>query len=412
MNPNKKATARTIKTDKPPQITDATILRLYVVAGGMCSFPGCPAYLLEEPLTKRKARLGNIAHIVGEKEDGPRGNDPLPMAQRSEVENLMLLCSKCHLFVDKKELEHEYPARLLRQFKKAHEDHIRAMTGTALKDRTTAVRMVGQVRGHLVSLPDVDIRAAVFAHEGRHVESIIDIDIGAIPDGADLSYLTIATDKIATELRRRVLPQIEDGTVRRLSVFALSRIPLLCELGYGLGDKVPTEMYQCHRLPHEGWSWPVGTERVRFEIAEHENAENADVSRVAVLIAVSGGDLGKVRRATRAKHIYEIRPVGLDPTRTLLGSPATLGEFRGTYQQLLSQIEKQYPGIVGLDLFLAAPAPVAIMCGRDIARDVVPDVVVHDLVEGEYVAASILKTKTARSLGAVERRFVVAAAVL
>src|SRR6185295_10453938 len=110
--PNKKAAEPPMKPDKPPPITDATILQLYVVAGGRCSFPGCSTYLFEEPLTKRKARLGNIAHIVGESEDGPRGNDPLPMAQRSEVENIMLLCSKCHLFVDKKELEHEYPAWL------------------------------------------------------------------------------------------------------------------------------------------------------------------------------------------------------------------------------------------------------------------------------------------------------------
>jgi hypothetical protein len=261
-----------------------------------------------------------------------------------------------------------------------------------------------------VSVADVDIRAAVYAHEGRHVESIIDIDLTAIPDGADPSYVTIGTNKIATELRRRVLPQIEDGTVCRLSVFALSRIPLLCELGFGLGDKVASEMYQCHRVPNEGWSWPVGAERVRFEIAEHKNVENTDESRVAVLIAVSGGDLGKVRRATSAKCTYEIRPVGLDPTRTILSSPETLTEFRSTFQQLLSRIERQHSGIVGLDLFLAVPAPVAIMCGRDITRDVVPDVAIYDLVGGEYVAASILKTKTAPSLGAVERPVVVAAA--
>jgi hypothetical protein len=54
-------------------------------------------------------------------------------------------------------------------------------------------------------------------------------------------------------------------------------------------------------------------------------------------------------------------------------------------------------------MFLAAPAPVAIICGRDVPRDVLPDFVVYDLVDGEYVAATTLKTRTALSLGALER---------
>lgn len=392
---------------KPPKITDETVLRLYVVAGGRCSFAGCNEYLLDEPLTKREARLGNIAHIVAESEDGPRGRDPLPMERRSDIGNLMLLCPLHHGFVDKKTLESVYPSPLLRSLKKAHEDHIRKMTGTMIKAKTTALRMVGQIRGHLVSVPDVDIRMAVFAHEGRHVEEIIDIEIGTIPDGADVTYLAAARTKINAELRRRVLPQVEDGTIHRLSVFALARIPLLCELGYGLGDKVPMALYQHHRAPLEGWDWPAGGERVAFEIVDHMRDDGGDDDRVAVLIAVSGGDLAKARRATRAKHLYELRPIGTQSTRTLVGSPGVLGEFRATYQKLLSRIEKAHPMATSIDIFPAVPAPVAITIGRDIGRDVVPDVNVYDLVDGEYVVASVLKTKTPISLGMVERAMVV-----
>ncbi len=175
----------TIDSDAPPSIKDTTVLRLYTVAGGVCSFPGCGTYLLDEPLTKKKAMLGNVAHIVAKSSDGPRGGDPLPMARRSDVDNLMLLCTKCHDFVDKKEFEAEYPAPLLREFKRAHEMHIRAMVGTTFNERTTAVRMVGQIRGHLVAVTDAELREAVFAHERRHVESIVDIDLRALPDGAD-----------------------------------------------------------------------------------------------------------------------------------------------------------------------------------------------------------------------------------
>lgn len=380
--------------EKPPTISEATILRLYVVAGGRCSFPGCNMYLLNEPLTDRRARLGNIAHIVAESTEGPRGNDLLPMANRSEVENLMLLCPKCHLFIDKKELEGEYPADLLRRFKRAHEDHIRAMTNTGLSERTCAIRMVGQIRGHLVSVTDAEIRAAVFEYEGRHVERIVDIDISTIPDSADTSYIAIAKKKLASELERRVLPAIQDGTIWRLSLFGLGRIPLLCELGYLLGDKIPMLLYQKHRAPNESWCWPSNGERVSFEVVAHHEAQ-FDTERVAILVAVSGGDVEKVRRATNAANVYEIRPRDVaTASRMLLTAPETLDEFRAVYQQALSRIEKLHPKSVGVDLFVAAAAPIAIICGRDVLRDVVPDVVVHDLVDGEYKPATVLKTKT------------------
>lgn len=62
-----------------PQITDATILEVYVAAAGRCAFYGCNKTVMRELLTNRTARLGNIAHIVADKADGPRGDDPLPM---------------------------------------------------------------------------------------------------------------------------------------------------------------------------------------------------------------------------------------------------------------------------------------------------------------------------------------------
>jgi len=391
---------------KPPPITDETILRLYTVAGGRCSF--CNVYLLDEPLTRKKALLGNVAHIVGKKPNGPRGSDPLPMARRSDIENLILLCPLHHGFVDKKELEAEYPTALLQGYKKVHEDHVRAMTGTERKERTTALRMVGQIRDHLVAISDADVRSAVFAHEERYVDEIIDIDIGTIPDAAGSAYIETARTKILSELRYRILPQIQDGKIHRLSLFALSRIPLLCELGYGIGDKVHVELYQHHRAPIEGWKWQPNGVRVRFEVVEHVRADSGDASRVAVLLGVSGGDVDKVQASSRAKSMYVVRPTGVDPTRTIISSPHTLEEFRGAYQALLSRIEKEHPHAVGVDLFLAAPAPVAFIAGRDVARDVVPNIVIHDLVNGQYVASSVLKTKTSSAFAPSERAPVLA----
>src|SRR4051812_48333798 len=135
-----------------PSVSDTTIFKLYVAAGGLCSFPGCHEYLMSEPLTTRPARLGNVAHIVAGKKDGTRGTDPLPMSKRADIDNLILLCSMHHAFIDKKEQESAYPATLLREFKRVHEMEIRAATSTARSEKTHAIRLVGQIRGHVVGL--------------------------------------------------------------------------------------------------------------------------------------------------------------------------------------------------------------------------------------------------------------------
>jgi hypothetical protein len=382
--------------DVAPVVTEATILKLYVAAGGRCSFPGCPAYLMEEPLTSKPARLGNVAHIVGEKRNGPRGVDAMPIARRADFENLILMCTPHHAFIDKRENWDEYSVARLCEDKRRHEALVKIAVTTGLSEKTHAIRIVGQIRGHVVGVSDVEIRRAVFEHEHRHVESIIDVDLGDIPDGGEASYIDTGKRKIDAELRRRILPQIEDQTIKRISIFALARIPFICHFGYELGDKVPTTLYQKHRDDGEGWTWPADGSPIEFEIVEH-GVNTGD--GVAVAVSMSGGELDKVRRATSAQRILEIKPKGVEPSRTLLRSPATLANFRAKYHEALSKIETGFPGLASVDYFLAVPAPVALICGRDVLRDVVPRVVVHDLVDGEYVAVTVLETRSGTTPG-------------
>lgn len=59
---------------------------------------------------------GEVAHIVAETCDGPRGDDPLPIEDRNKPENLIYLCVACHREeVDK--YPEKYPVHLLRDIK-------------------------------------------------------------------------------------------------------------------------------------------------------------------------------------------------------------------------------------------------------------------------------------------------------
>jgi hypothetical protein len=67
-------------------------LIVWTKAAGICSFPDCGTRLVQEPQADGSIPVGEIAHIVAEQPDGPRGKSPLSTDQRNQPPNLILLC--------------------------------------------------------------------------------------------------------------------------------------------------------------------------------------------------------------------------------------------------------------------------------------------------------------------------------
>ena len=76
--------------------------------------------------------------------------------------------------------------------------------------------------------------------------------------------------------------------------------------------------------------------------------------------------------------VYELRPKDLTPAPTILRSEADLNSFRIAYQQVLGTIVRDHGLIDAVHLFPAVPAPVAILCGRELLPKVHPSLVVYD----------------------------------
>lgn len=68
------------------------------------------------------AQIGEIAHIVGSSEDGPRGDGNFPKDKLDDYENLILLCPTCHKKIDKQ--ANSYSPSELREIKNNHEKWI------------------------------------------------------------------------------------------------------------------------------------------------------------------------------------------------------------------------------------------------------------------------------------------------
>jgi len=75
--------------------------------------------------------VGEIAHIVGAVESGPRGDAGI--ADREAFENLLILCGRHHKIIDNPRTRDRYPVEVLREWKAKQEAEFDTATQTELK---------------------------------------------------------------------------------------------------------------------------------------------------------------------------------------------------------------------------------------------------------------------------------------
>jgi hypothetical protein len=130
---------------KPPQKIAAA---LWALAGGRCEYRGCNENLVGDLISgKRDALFGYIAHIVGDSEDGPRGDKVLSPKLAKELSNLMLLCGRHHKLIDVDD-EEGHPVELLHAMKDAHETRIATNTGISEEYASHVLRFGASIGNH------------------------------------------------------------------------------------------------------------------------------------------------------------------------------------------------------------------------------------------------------------------------
>lgn len=98
-------------------------------AASRCSFPECRKDLVVDAQDADTSSLvGEAAHIVAEQSNGPRGQSKLPLEQRNNYKNLILLCRNHHKQVD--DQVNDFTVEKLLSIKSAHENWVRSsLTG-------------------------------------------------------------------------------------------------------------------------------------------------------------------------------------------------------------------------------------------------------------------------------------------
>ena len=357
-------------TRKIPPITR---LALFVRAGGRCQFDGCNRFLLEHPLTLTEGNFAQTAHIVAFSREGPRGRVLLGPSDINDVRNLMLLCPQCHKLID----DHpgQYTVATLEKYKRRHEERIHHVTGLGPDLRTTVVQLKARVAGQSVAIPIAQVTEAVaprYPTDARgHVIDLTDID------SHGEAFIETATQVIRQKIDRLYEPGMDVEETRHISLFALAPIPLLVYLGRQLSNKIPVEVYQRHR-DTEDWSWKSTGTPVEYKFDKFR--AGTDRTKVALLLSLSGKihpdslprDIGE------SFTIYAMTLANMEPSPTFLRLREDLINFKESYQAALRTILRDHGNIDKIHLFPAVPAPVAVLCGRELLPKVDPELRVYD----------------------------------
>ena len=95
---------------------------------GRCSHPDCRRSLVEDKTeTDDPSIVGDEAHIVARKNDGPRGESDLSLEERDRFANLILLCKIHHKLVDDQPCK--YTVKSLQEMKAQHLEWANALLG-------------------------------------------------------------------------------------------------------------------------------------------------------------------------------------------------------------------------------------------------------------------------------------------
>ena len=354
-------------------IPEPTRTLLHVRAGGRCEFAGCNKYLMEHPLTHAQGNFGQGAHIVAFSARGPRGEGARPK-DIHQIDNLMLLCADCHKSIDADPAR--YAAEVLRAYKRDHEARIYHLTGLGPDHRTAVLQLKCRVADQLVDIPIADVTSAVAPHYPSDAHGTV-IDITTLSDRDD-HFLPAATEKIERELDRFYSPGMVADSTRHVSVFALAPIPVLVFFGSRLSNKIATDVYQRHRDP-ETWAWKTGGSPLAYRIRIVQRGHS--LSKAALLLSISGRipvrTLPKI--IDRSYWVYELSLKGVQPSPVAVRLRQDADSFRGAYRQMLQTIAENHKGrLRKLHLFPAVPAPLAILCGRELLPKVDPPLWVYD----------------------------------
>ena len=145
---------------------DTTKHILFGLSAGYCQYRGCPERNLGDPVSGQVFNTGWVAHVIGSKPKGPRGDKKLSRAFRDDVKNLMLLCGIHHRLIDEKDVAGHPPERLY-AMKHEHESRVELACGIPPDNKSHVLIYGANIGNHKTSV-DYQNTASALLQSNRY----------------------------------------------------------------------------------------------------------------------------------------------------------------------------------------------------------------------------------------------------
>lgn len=340
-------------------IPTKTKFQLWRKSGGRCQYAGCNEPLWKSGVTQEEFNTSNIAHIYGEKPGSARYDDILSPKLATSLENLMLLCYKCHHLVDEgfRERHHAY---LLIEMKKKHEERIEFLTGLT-EEKSSHILLYGaKVGQHTAPVHWDKVFSAMLPNWYPAEKPGFELSLGnsSLQDHEE-KYWEFESAHLQRQFATKIRPRLEQGDINHLSVFAFAPQPLLIELGRLISDINNAEVYQLHRQP-ASWEWQPAPKKFSYTITSPSH----DHPIVALNLSLSATITNDRIHAVLGDEVSIWTITITQPHNDFIRSKAEVELFQKELRVLLDSIKKRHGQNTNLHIFPAVPLSLAIEMGR------------------------------------------------
>ncbi len=382
----KKSGRKNLKPSRP-NIPEDVKLKLWVLSGGRCEFPGCNKLLWRDGLTLKEDNYSHKAHIIAQSIHGPRGEVKLSAKMAADFSNLMLLCFDHSQLIDGKN-KADYPPELLRSYKEQHEARIKLQTSVQDGLATTVFRFIVNIGDRRADVLLPQAYKAILPRYPADDKGIALDYTSRLGDGNRSFWKTFAKE-ISLHADQALAPG-NNSKVSHLSIFAIGPMPLLMHLGNKIGNIIPSDLYQKHR-DSEDWSWEPESKAENFEYQVRKPKSKQKTKKVALIFSLSGKiQSSEIDKAIPGKKaVYEISiPT---PNVYFLDKKSKLEKFRVIYRTLITEIRESYGADAEVHILGAFPAPIAVVCGKELLPKSDPKIFAYDYNKAKGGFVQVLK---------------------
>jgi len=287
----------------------------------------------------------------------------------------MLMCPDHHKLVD--DHPEDYPVAKLREMKEEQERAVESVCEALNSDQSQILLFTSKIKNRqAVTISKTDaIKAILPAYRPAEQTTHIDIESGHLY--RDPLYWRDAEILLCNQFNCYVASAAKLNRRIHFSVFPLAPIPLIVKLGYLIGDKIHSDVYQ-HRRHPDTWCWQKKNSGAFFLECRHQpRTKGKGVALIfALSAAISEDERNQFADHVKAKYVYEV--CADKPSVDCISTRDDLSEFWHAYQRLVECIKTDHPRVREISVFSAMPVSAAFEVGRRYMAGVYPRFRVYD----------------------------------